>query len=94
MKVGKSYATSTKVDVNPSEKLRKKKLRRRYKCKACNKTFNNLTKTPLARLRHKEVWKKYTQDLINGVTIEKSAKHCKVANSTSFRWRHRMLEAS
>ncbi len=66
----------------------------RYKCIACNKTFNTLTKTPLARLRHKEVWKKYAQDLINGITIEKSAEHCKVANRTSFRWRHRMLEAS
>lgn len=66
----------------------------RYKCKECNKTFNALTKTPLARLRHKEVWTVYAQDLINGVTIEKSAEHCKVANSTSFRWRHRMLEAA
>jgi len=33
----------------------------RYKCKD-----NALNKTPLARLRHKEVWEKYMQDLING----------------------------
>jgi len=66
----------------------------RYKCKECHKTFNALNKTPLARLRHKEVWKKYMQDLINGLTIKQSAKHCKIANSTSFRWRHRMLKAA
>jgi len=66
----------------------------RYKCKECNKTFNILTKTPLARLRHKEVWSDYMKDLINGVTIARSAEHCGVANSTSFRWRHRMLQAA
>ena len=66
----------------------------RYKCKECNRTFNVLTKTPLARLRHKEVWADYTQDLINGTTIERSAEHCNVANSTAFRWRHRMLQAA
>jgi len=66
----------------------------RYKCKECDKTFNTLTKTPLARLRHKSMWKKYMQDLINGLTIEQSAKHCKVAKSTSFRWRHKMLKAA
>lgn len=27
----------------------------RYLCNQCNKTFNALTRTPLARLRHKEV---------------------------------------
>jgi len=29
---------------------------RRYRCKACGKSFNALTGTPLARLRHKERW--------------------------------------
>ena len=64
----------------------------RYKCKSCNKTFNALTNTPLARLRHKEQWSKFTQDLINGVSVKHAAKHCGVANSTSFRWRHRFLK--
>lgn len=63
----------------------------RYRCKSCHKTFNALTHTPLARLRHKEVWIDYAKDIINGKSIRSSAKHCKVANSTSFRWRHRML---
>lgn len=64
----------------------------RYKCKSCNKTFNALTNTPLARLRHKEQWSRFTQDLIDGVSVHNAADHCGVADSTSFRWRHRFLQ--
>jgi transposase-like protein len=66
----------------------------RYKCKECNKTFNALSKTPLARLRHKERWSDYAKGLLESYSIEKSAKQCNVAISTSFRWRHRMLKVS
>ena len=66
----------------------------RYKCKECNKTFNVLSKTPLARLRYKEKWEVYAKELISSSSIVKSAKVCEVAVSTSFRWRHRMLKAS
>jgi len=64
----------------------------RYRCNSCRKTFNSLTNTPLARLRHKEVWIDYTKDIIEGKSIRSSSKHCKVANSTAFRWRYRMLQ--
>jgi transposase-like protein len=64
----------------------------RYKCKSCNKTFNALTNTPLARLRHKEQWNKFAQDLIDGISVHSAADHCNVAESTSFRWRHRFLQ--
>lgn len=64
----------------------------RYRCKACSKTFNALTHTSLARLRHKEVWIDYVQDLIEGKSIRQSARHCNVDKSTTFRWRHRMLQ--
>jgi len=63
----------------------------RYKCKECHKTFNALSHTSLARLRHKELWIEYTQDLISSKHIRESAKHCNIAISTAFRWRHRML---
>jgi transposase-like protein len=66
----------------------------RYKCKACKRTFNVLSKTPLARLRHKERWNDYAKSLLESSSIEKSAKHCDVSVSTSFRWRHRMLKVS
>ena len=66
----------------------------RYKCKSCNKTFNALTNTPLAHLRHKEKWSSFTQDIIESKSIHDAAEHCKVADSTSFRWRHRFLVAA
>ena len=63
----------------------------RYRCNSCEKTYNALTGTPLARLRHKEVWADFAQDLIESKTIRESAKHCGVNKDTTFRWRHRML---
>jgi transposase-like protein len=63
----------------------------RYRCKSCHKTFNILSHTALARLRHKSVWIDYTQDLINGESLRASAAHCHVDKNTTFRWRHRML---
>ena len=66
----------------------------RYKCKSCNKTFHILSKTPLARLRYKEVWLEYTSDLINSFSIIKSAKLCHISISTAFRWRHKMIKVA
>lgn len=63
----------------------------RYKWKECNRTFNALTNTSLAHLRLKEHWNSFTQDLIEGKSIESCAKHNHISNNTSFRWRHRFL---
>lgn len=65
----------------------------RYRCRQCQHTFNALTHTPLARLRHKERWITYTQALIDGISVRKAASHCGVAKNTSFKWRHRFLQA-
>ncbi len=64
----------------------------RYRCRQCNRTFNMLTGTPLARLRHKDKWFEYEQTLIEGLSIRKSADSCGIANNTSFKWRHRFLQ--
>jgi transposase-like protein len=66
---------------------------RRYRCKACSKSFNALTGTPLARLRHKERWLAFSQALKDGDTVRASAGRCEVAVGTAFRWRHRFLQA-
>ena len=63
----------------------------RYRCNQCHKTFNAVTGTPLARLRYKEVWLDFVEDLSQSKSIRESAKHCGVDKSTTFRWRHRML---
>jgi transposase-like protein len=46
----------------------------RYRCKACRKTFNALTATPLARLRHKTLWPKYAETMIDSVSVRKAAR--------------------
>ena len=66
----------------------------RYKCKECNKTYNSLTKTPLARLRKKDLWLKYSKCLRDELTVRKSAYECKVHKTTAFRWRHRFVSNS
>ena len=63
----------------------------RYRCSACQRTFNPLTGTPLARLRHKERWGCFLESLLDGQTVHKGAATCGVAPSTSFRWRQRFL---
>ncbi len=63
----------------------------RYRCRLCHKTYNALTGTPLAHLRHRECWPTYAQALIDGDTVREAAHRCGVHKNTSFRWRHRFL---
>jgi len=65
----------------------------RYRCKACARTFNALTKTPLAKLRMKEKWATQAEAMIAGVSLAKAARRCGVHPATAFRWRHRFLAA-
>ena len=66
---------------------------RRYRCKACGKTFGALTGTALSGLHHKERWLAFGASLAEGETIREAAERCGIAPSTAFRWRHRFLEA-
>jgi len=65
----------------------------RYKCRGCGRSFNALTGTSLARLRHKDKWLEQTRALADGLTVHRAAKALSVAPSTAFRWRHRFLAA-
>jgi len=63
----------------------------RYRCCACGRTFNDLTGTTLARLRHKAKWLAYSQVLLDSLPIRKAADRVGVHRNTAFRWRHRFL---
>lgn len=65
----------------------------RYRCKACLRTFNALTKTPLAKLRMKDKWAVQTSAMIDGISLAQAAQRCGVHPTTAFRWRHRFLAA-
>ena len=63
----------------------------RYRCWACGRTFNDLTGTPLARLRLKDKWLAYSQALLDSLPVRKAADRLGVHRNTAFRWRHRFL---
>src|SRR3954454_3266497 len=65
----------------------------RYRCCDCRRTFNALTGTSLARLRHKDRWAQQAQALMSGESLTQAATRCGVAATTAFRWRHRFLAA-
>ena len=64
----------------------------RYKCRACQRTFNALSKTPLARLRMKAKWLQQEDMLARGLIIRIATAELGVAPSTAFGWRHRFLQ--
>lgn len=64
---------------------------KRYMCKACERSFNALTGTPLAGLRLREKWLDYARALIDGVSLRKAAARTDIHLETAFRWRHRFL---
>ena len=66
---------------------------KRYRCKACNVTFNALTGTPLAQLHKRELWSQHAGALLDGISLRKVAARLDIDLTTSFRWRHRFLEA-
>src|SRR5271166_4712962 len=63
----------------------------RFRCKGCGRTFNALTKTPMAHLRKRERWLDHAQAMIEGKSLAKTAGLCGVHSTTAFRWRHRFL---
>ncbi len=69
---------------------------RRYMCKAdgCRRTFNALTGTPLAQLHRRDAWLDYARALVDRTSLRKAADRADVCLETSFRWRHRFLQAA
>jgi len=64
----------------------------RFRCRACGRTFNDLTGTPLARLRHKGKWTDYLAMLLASLPVRPAANKVGVHRNTAFRWRHRFLD--
>jgi transposase-like protein len=47
--------------------------RQRYKCKACNRTFNDTTASPLAGTRYPQKWAQHIQLMTEQATLQKVA---------------------
>jgi len=63
----------------------------RWRCKGCGRTFNPLTGTALAGLRHRERWAAYAASLRRGEVLREAAERCGIHINTAHRWRHRFL---
>ena len=70
----------------------KYKNRQLYKCKDCNKKFNELTNTPFhhTRLNYKQIETAY-ECLVDKLTIRKSAKKIGVSTRTAFTLRFKLI---
>lgn len=67
------------------------KARKRYQCRNCGKSYNDLTKTPFSGIHNLDKIKKYLKCLIRGDSIRKAADIVEISVTTSFSWRHKLL---
>jgi transposase-like protein len=67
--------------------------RKRYKCKPCQKTFNDFTGTAISGIKKLEEFQEYLGLVIESVTIRKAAITLGVSTRTIFDWRHKLLSS-
>lgn len=65
--------------------------RQRWRCRACGRTFSDLTGTPAAYIKKLAVWECYAACMGEGASVRRSAAMVGVNPTTAFRWRHRLL---
>lgn len=69
--------------------------RQRFRCResGCERTFNAMTGTPLARLHMPEKHLENARLMADGLSIRVTAARLGVSVPTAFKWRHRFLQA-
>ena len=66
----------------------------KYVCAECGKSFMARTNTITAgSSKPLETWRKYIECMVNELPIRQAADECGMAASTSFVWRHKILDA-
>jgi transposase-like protein len=65
--------------------------RQRYRCRACRRTFSDLTGTPVAYSKKLELWPSYCATLADGLSVRRTATLLGIHPATAFRWRHALL---
>jgi len=87
-----SHISCPHCNFNQTQRWGKRNGLQRYRCKSCMKTFNSLSSTPLANLRKKDKWIKFSECIRDGVSLRKAAVYCGIHRNTAFKWRHRFLD--
>ena len=80
-----------------SKKVRKNgfnKTMQRFFCADCKKSFSASTNTIThSSKKTLEIWQKYVDCMISGLSVRKSAAICGICKDTAFKWRHKILDA-
>lgn len=63
----------------------------RYTCKACHRTFNDRTSTPMARTHKPAKWANFALCMREAYSCRKAAVEIGVNHKTVFAWRHKVL---
>ncbi|MBO9131533.1 IS1595 family transposase [Bacillus sp. 165] len=71
----------------------KYKGRQRYRCKACRKTFNDLTNTPMHGTHYPKYWAEFIKLMFEGYSLRKCEQILGIKWVTLFYWRHKILNA-
>jgi len=66
---------------------------KRYKCKHCGKTFNDMTGTSVSHIHKKNEWEEYISCISEGLSLRAAAARTGISYRTSFLWRHKILGA-
>jgi len=67
--------------------------RKRYLCKKCKRTFNELSGTAIDKVHLKDKWAKYIDCMLQKLSLRETAKRVGICLYTSFYWRHRILSS-
>lgn len=67
--------------------------RKRYKCKKCDKTFNDYTGTAISGIKKIELFQEYLELTVENISIRKASKRLGVNVKTIFDWRHKLLSS-
>lgn len=66
----------------------------KFCCKDCGKSFVAKTNTVVSGTRKSlETWMKYIECMMNWASVKDAAERCGISESTSFLWRHKILDA-
>ena len=65
--------------------------RKRFRCKSCKKTFNEMTGTPMANLKKTDEFSDYLELFSQGLSLRALAENLKISVGTAFDWRHKIL---
>lgn len=67
--------------------------RQRYLCRACEKTFTDLSATALHYIHDKEKFINAARFMLKGYTLSQSAQEVGINIATAFNWRHKILDS-